>query len=334
MHQLISILEIVAVILASSEHTVLQSCLRVNRLFSHESVRIFWCRCGAGFPPHHYLLPREPTIRNLVAIAARNVSRAQYYANFIHELRFIGSEEDWPWPEVEQRCNPLKDLQFPALQSFTAGSHRFHNFAPEGAFNELLFEWLEQSWHVQNSPNLKSLHLLFHKPYSVRGMVQDIWFIKFMPVLASISVDDTSNIWPLHTLQSLAALPALRKLEWLSLSEKLLRDLPNGFPLLKELATKYTGSIDVISSLFPNLSTLTLQLSQPNLVRLDSLAALASLASLYYAFYTLLSLPCKTLEETRGVRHHAAALYNQTSSSALSIRSARRCNIKPDANSQ
>jgi hypothetical protein len=100
MHRLISIPEIVAVILTRSEHALLRSCLQVNRLFSHEAVRILWHSCGAGFPVRY--LGRDPTVRDLAKLAARDVSRAQYYANCIHKLQFVGSEEDWSWPGGEQ----------------------------------------------------------------------------------------------------------------------------------------------------------------------------------------------------------------------------------------
>jgi hypothetical protein len=171
MHRLFSITEIVAIILTTdrSGNVLLRSCLQVNRLFSHEAVRILWCRCGAGFPFSH--LGRDPTVRDLAKLAARDVSRAQYYANCIHELRFICSEEDWPWPGGEQWYNSLLNLRFPALESFTAGSYRIDDL---GAFNEFLFEWLGRSWRIKSSPNLKALNLVLSESYSFESVKEAI----------------------------------------------------------------------------------------------------------------------------------------------------------------
>ena len=317
MHRLFSITEIVAIILMTDRsRDVLLSCLQVNRLFSHEVVRILWHRCGAGFP--FSLLGRDPTVRDLAKLAAHDVSRAQYYANYIHELRFICSEEDWPWPGGEQWYNSLLSLRFPALESFIAGSYRTDDLGPAGAFNEFLFEWLGRSWRIKSSPNLKALDLVLNESYSFEGVEEAIWFINFTPILSSLSVNHSFDLWPLAVLKSLAALPALRKLQGKNLSAELLKDLPKGFPVLEELTTKYVGSLDIIPSLFPHLSVLTLELSQPILKGLSSLADLSFLTFLYYVFYTLFLLSCKSREEPRGVRHNSVALSSQSSSLTLS----------------
>ena len=271
-----------------SENVLLRSCLRVNRLFFHEVVRIFWRRCRTGFPfSYSSDPPVEPTVRYLAKLAANDVSRAQYYANCIHELWFIYSGDIWPPVGGEQWYNSLLNLRFPALESFTAGSYWI-----DGKFNKFLFEWLGQSWHIKSSPNLKALHLVLNESYSFEGVEEAIWFINYTPILSSLSVSYSYNLWPLADLKSLAALPALRKLQGKNLSAELLKDLPKGFPVLEELATKYVGSLDIIPSLFPHLSVLTLELSQPILKGLSSLADLSFLTFLYYVFYTLFLLSC------------------------------------------
>src|SRR3954463_16500766 len=97
MHDLFRTPEIVAAILTADtvEPALLQNCLRVNRLFSHEATRILWETCGKGLDLSH-LYRKEPTVHALARIASRDASRAQYYANYIRELRFIRCREDWP----------------------------------------------------------------------------------------------------------------------------------------------------------------------------------------------------------------------------------------------
>ena len=327
MHRLFSLTEIVAIILETDRYgiAILRSCLRVNRLFSHEAVRILWRRCRAGAP---YSYGRDPTVHDLAKLAACDLSRAQYYANYIHELRFVCCEEEQPWPRGEQWYNSLLNLRFPALKSFTAGSYSIDDL---GEFNEFLFEWLGQSWLIKSSPYLKAFHLVLNESCSFESVEEAIWFINYTPILSSLSVKHSFDLWPLAVLKSLAALPALRRLQGKNLSAEVLKDLPKGFPVLEELETKYLGSLDIIPSLFPHLSVLILELSRPILKGLSSLADLSFLTSLYYVFYTLFSLSCKSREEPRGVRHNAVALSSQSSSSTLS---ALESLVKPGANLQ
>jgi hypothetical protein len=280
MHRLFSITEMVATILAidRSGNELLRSCLQVNRLFSHEAVRILWHRCGAGFPDAQ--LGRDPTVYDLARLTAHDVSRAQYYANYIYELRFVCSDEDWPWQEGEHSYKSLTNLQFPALKSFTVGSYEIENVDSARIFNKFLFKWLEQSWPMESSPHLKALHLMLDRSFSFDSLEKAVWFMKFAPILSSLSVDLTLDMWPPAVLKSLAALPALRKLQGKKLDAKLLKDLPKGFPVLRELATNYTGSYEIIPSLFPHLSTLTLELSEPNSEGLGKLASLSFLTSM------------------------------------------------------
>jgi hypothetical protein len=281
MHRLFSITEMVAAILTinSSGNVLLRSCLQVNLLFSHEAVRILWRRCGAGFPVTH--LGRDPTVFDLAKLAAHDVSRAQYYADCIYELRFVCSKEDWPWQEGEQWYNSLMDLRFPALKSFTVERCEIDNLDSARAFNEFLFRWLELSWTMENSPNLKALNLALDGSYSFEGVEKAVWFIKFAPILSSLSVDLSFDIWPLAVLKSLAALPALRKLQGKKLSAEHLKDFSNGFPVLEELVIKYAGSFELIPPSFPHLSVLTLELSEPILEGLGKLADLSFLTSMY-----------------------------------------------------
>lgn len=280
MHKLFSIPELVAIILEtdSSEIALLLSCLQVNRLFSHEAVRILWRRCGAGFPDTH--LGKEPVFRDLAKLAAYNVSRAQYYADCICELRFVCTQDDLPWLEEEQWNTFLMKLRFPALRSFTIGSYEIDNLGSARDFNEFLHEWLELSWRMEDSPNLKALHLVLNNSYSLKGAENAVWFTKFAPVLSSFTIEHSFDIWSPTVLKSLAALPALHKLEGNKLSVEVLKDLPKGFLVLEELATTYSGSFEIIPALFPSLSVLTLELSEPILQGLDKLADLSFLTSM------------------------------------------------------
>jgi hypothetical protein len=281
MHRLFSITEMVAAIVAidSYENALLRSCLQVNRLFSHEAVRVLWHRCGTGFPVIN--LGRDPTVLALAKLAAHDASRAQYYADCICELRFDCREEDWSWQEREQWHRSLMNLRFPALKSFTFKNCEIKNLDSARALNEFLFKWLELSWRMENSPNLKALHLYLDKSYSFEGVAKAVWFIKFAPILSSLSVDLSHDIWPPAVLKSLAALPALRKLQGKKLSAEALEDLSKGFPVLEEFATKYSGSFEIIPSLFPHLSVLSLELSEPIHGGLGKLAGLSSLTSMY-----------------------------------------------------
>jgi hypothetical protein len=76
MHRLFSITEMVAAILTidRSGNALLQSCLQINRLFSHEAVWILWRRCGAEIPVTY--LGRDPTVLDLAKLAAHDISRA------------------------------------------------------------------------------------------------------------------------------------------------------------------------------------------------------------------------------------------------------------------
>lgn len=179
MHRLFSITEMVTAILTidGSGNALLRSCLQVNRLFSHEAVRILWHRCGTGFPVTH--LERDPTLLDLVKLAAHDVSRAQYYANCIHELRFVCSKKDWSWQYEEAQNRSLTSLRFPALKSITVEKSEID------ALSELLLKWLQVSWRMKNSPNLKALHLDLDNSYPFEGVEKAFWFIKFAPLFSS-----------------------------------------------------------------------------------------------------------------------------------------------------
>jgi hypothetical protein len=303
MHDLFSIPEMVAAILMTDtvEHALLQSCLQVNRLFSHEATRILWKRCGTEFPTTSWR-QNEPAAHTLANIAACDVSRAQYYANCIRELRFVRGQEDWPKiTEGEQWHDHLLNLHFPILESFTSDGctkddseldalktttpfYDFHSPERVGLF-----------WHVlKSSPNLKSIDLALDEPDFFESVEKEaVEFIKSTPALASLSLsfvyrdgkDFPNNIWQPGILRALAALPMFRKLQGQNLNPKFLQNLPAGsFPALTELATGYAGSTAILPSLFPHLSVLELELSEPMNKGLGRLADLSCLTYLDLTF--------------------------------------------------
>jgi hypothetical protein len=304
MHDLFKIPEMVAAILMSDtvEHALLQNCLQVNRLFSHEATRILWRSCGTEFPIRSSR-DKEPTVHALANIAARDVSRAQYYANCIRELRFVRSREDWPMiTEGEQWHDYLLNLHFPILESFTSdgctrddvGFDALKTTGPFYDFNS--HERVGIFWHVlRSSPKLKTIDLALDEPDFFESAEEEeaIEFIKSTPALSSLSLSVVShyrkeypnNVWQPGVLSSLAALPVFRKLHGQNLSAKSLQNLPEGsFPALKELATRYAGSTAVLSSLFPHLSVLNLELSEPIDGGLGGLAGLSCLTYLDLTF--------------------------------------------------
>jgi hypothetical protein len=308
MHDLLRSPEIVASILTAAaisasdtiDHALLQNCLRVNRLFSLKATRILWKRCGTGFP-HTY---SEPTVHALANIAAQDVSRAQYHANYIHELRFVRRGEDWPKAtEWEQWHDHLKYLHFPVLESFTSDKCTDVVDSPldvhktPGPFYD--FRCPERGglfWHVlRSSPKLKVIDLAFDEPDIFEVVEEEaIEFIKSTPALSSLSLNYVyqdrqekfpDNFWQPGVLSSLGALPAFQKLRGMHLNEKTLQGLPDGpFLALQELATKYAGSMALLPSLFPNVSVLDIKLSEPIKSGLGRLADLSSLTCLDIEF--------------------------------------------------
>lgn len=308
MHDLLCSPELVGSILAAAairspdtiDHVLLQNCLRVNRLFSHEATRILWKRCGTGFPYSY----SEPTVHALANIATQDISRAQYHANYIRELRFVRHGEDWPKAtEWERWHDYLMYLHFPVLESFTSdkctdvvGSPLDAHKTPGPFYDFRCPERGGLFWHVlRSSPKLKAIDLAFDEP-DVFEVVEEeaIEFIKSTPALSSLSLNYVyqdgqenfpDNFWHLEVLSSLGALPAFQKLRGMHLNEKTLQGLPDdSFLALQELATEYTGSMAVLPSRFPNLSVLDLKLSEPIKSGLGRLADLSSLTCLDIEF--------------------------------------------------
>ena len=303
MHDLFSIREIVAVILLMDtvEHALLQSCLQVNRLFSHEATRILWERCGTEFPISN-LRNKQPTVHALATIATRDVSRAQYYANCTRELRVVRSREAWPKiTEGEQWHDYLLNLHFPNLESFTSNGKtkddsELDSLKTKGPFYDFHSrDRVGLFWHIlRSSPKLKTIDLALDEPDFFESVEEEaIEFIKSTPALSSLSLSFVyhdgkyfpNNVWQPGVLSSLATLPVFCKLQGQNLSANFLQDLPDGsFPALKELATGYVGSVAVLPSLFPNLSVLKLELSEPVNEGLDRLADLSCLTYLDLTF--------------------------------------------------
>ncbi len=303
MHALFRIPEMVAAILMVDTFApaFLKNCLKVNRLFSKEVIRIVWGRCGTGFPISNSG-NREPTVHALANIAARDVSRAQYYANYIRQLRFVRSQEDWPRiTEGEQWHDYLQNLYFPILESFTSNGctvddSELDKFKTTGPFYDFtFFQRIGLFWHVlRSSPKLKTINLVLDEPDFFESVEEEaIAFIKSTPELSSLSLPFVyhngkglpNNTWPPGVLNSLAALPAFRKLQGQNLSARFLQNLPEAsFSALKELVTGYAGSIALLPSLVPHLSVLELELSEPINEGLGRLADLSCLTYLDLTF--------------------------------------------------
>ena len=142
--------------------------------------------------------------------------------------------------------------------------------------------------------NSKTIDLALDEPDFFESVEEEaIEFIKSTPALSSLSLsfvyhdgkDFPNNIWQPGVLSSLATLPVFRKLQGQNLNAKFLQNLPEGsFPALKELATGYAGSTAVLPSLFPNLSVLKLELSEPINEGLGRLADLSCLTYLDLTF--------------------------------------------------
>lgn len=260
------------------DNSLLQSCLRVNRSFSHEAVRLLWHKCGVDYPVTHSY--KDPTIMNLAKLAVKDLSRAQYYANFIHELSFICHEEKCSWQPGERPYIPWMKLQFPNLRSLNFDCSEPTLSRPGRWCSTLLVEWLEHLQGMKDSPYLKNIHLALDCQFSFEGVEESVWFKQISPILSTLSVELYWD-WPPAFLKALAVLPALRKFAGRHLDAELLRDLPKGaFPVLKELATMYIGAVDMITSLFPQLLVLKLVIPHPMPGDLTKLVGLDSLTSM------------------------------------------------------
>lgn len=173
MHRLFDILEIVAAILETDKDqwVFLKQCLRVNRLFSHETTRIIWHRCVIAESEVPSLAMHIPTVHALAKIAAHDVSRGQHYANNIRELYYSRRYEQWLdcVSKMDRLYVHLLGVRFPILSSFVCDDRRLRN-------GKLLSDPLRSLyntenwtlfWHViQNSPVLAVLDLRYDEHFT------------------------------------------------------------------------------------------------------------------------------------------------------------------------
>jgi hypothetical protein len=307
MHELFTIPEIVTAILLTDtfEHRMLQNCLLVSRLFSHEATRVLWARCGTSFPlSNGWLREKLPTVHDLAKITAKDTARGQYYANQIRQLRFVRDKEDWEG----QWCDELLKLEFPLLEAFTSDScaNEYPDLGPlkmkspfytfdSNANNELFYHILK------SSPKLKALDLMMDEPvdkdepYHPFQFLEEeaIRFINATPILSSLSLPFTYrtgfevplNTWSPAILSALGSLPSLHKLCGQILTSASLSSLPpSSFPALRELDVKFSGPLSAIPTAFPHLSLLKLELQDPSTSGLGSLGALGKLEMLDITF--------------------------------------------------
>jgi len=312
MHELFTIPEIVAAILLTDtfEHIMLQNCLLVSRLFSHEATRVLWERCGTSFYlSKGWLRNKIPTVHDLAKITAKDTARGQYYANQIRQLRFVRDKEDWAGVhEGGQWCDELLKLEFPLLEAFTSDScaneypelgpmktkSPFYNF-DSSANNELFYHILK------SGPKLKALDLIMDEPVDLdepyhpfQSLEEEaIRFINATPILSSLSLPFTYrtgfevplNTWSPAILSALGSLPSLHKLGGQILTSASLSSLPpSSFPALRELDVKFSGPLSAIPLAFPNLELLKLELQDPSIFGIGSLGALGKLEILDITF--------------------------------------------------
>ncbi|CAD6447028.1 af27899a-7e4c-4850-858e-e205638955ff-CDS [Sclerotinia trifoliorum] len=119
MHHALLLPEIVATIVQSESSSpgFLHTCLFISKTFSFEACRILWYACGACEHEENEE-HATPKIINLARIVIQNVTRAQYYADFIHVLTFDKRFEAECRDEASWH-KELVSLQFPQLQHFT-----------------------------------------------------------------------------------------------------------------------------------------------------------------------------------------------------------------------
>lgn len=312
MHEIFTIPEIVAAILLTDtfEHIVLQNCLLVSRLFSHEATRVLWERCGTSFYlSEGWLRNKIPTVNDLAKITAKDTARGQYYANQIRQLSFVREKENWPDAhEKRQWCDELFKLEFPLSEAFTSDSctyeypelgvmktkSPFYTF--DSSANSEIF------YHVlKSSPKLKTLDLVMDEPVDLdepdhpfQSLEEEaIRFINATPMLSSLSLPFTYrtgfvvplNTWSPAILSALGSLPSLHKLGGQILTSASLSSLPSSsFPALRELDVKFSGPMSVIPLAFPNLKLLKLELQDPSASGIRSLGALGMLEVLDITF--------------------------------------------------
>ena len=126
----LSVSELLALIFISlrEEKPTLATCMRVNKQWMSEAVRVLWYRCGEGGGPIQGYLPLR--LRDLVALAP-NPERLQWYAN---NIRYLQPSEDNRYKKIDGKYvkitptntgkikhesryyERLKDIDFPHLK--------------------------------------------------------------------------------------------------------------------------------------------------------------------------------------------------------------------------
>lgn len=306
MHQIFSIPELVGGILSAptADHKTICASLRVNRFFSDCAARILWSRCG-GVPASAD--DKLPKVLDLASIASKDVQRAQYYANFIRELRFVDGCEEW---NKEQWQSHLRDLKFPSLEHFLDDGSTTKNLRlivsepverpPHDARPPNTQKQAGLFWHVlNNSPRMKTVDLSIFQPHKWNLMQEAaIKLITSTPALTkfrlkpwahgSFQPAESEKFWPLDVLSSLTTLSDFTTLKGGKLSEKLLSQISSPlFSKLQVLETGYTGALSPLPSLFPHLEELRLEFQDVISGGLSPIASLSSLTKLTLEFSLL-----------------------------------------------
>lgn len=262
---------------------VLYNYLFVNKLFSYEASRKLWETCG----PRHKFKQKYLGIKNLVTVVQTDLRRAQFYANFIRVLTFVGYGAASYTPALlTEEHNKLNCLHFPSLQVLKIeGMYReieqpvsinptdilvqyFHSNLQEltlghgSQLSNVFFGSLERSCSRLKRLNLKD---------TTNNNVSEDDLSRF---LASASALDTldirtnlGNAWTKTTFNTLA--DSCGTLKYLSLPELQVDWLDHqhsrtqtAFPLLLEfVGIVHEQDLESLSQYMPNLKSLELNFS-------------------------------------------------------------------------
>lgn len=160
----LSVSELLGIVFLSLEEdrSSLAACMRVNKQWMSEAVRLLWARCGAGQWQHYPAL----RLQDLVALAPYP-ERQQWYASFIRELypsaewvrydvggkhRKILPASDGKVRHESQYHWRLKNVDFPHLQSLFLKRPSYDQQTPNSA--EQILNFL--------TPTLREVHV--HAP--------------------------------------------------------------------------------------------------------------------------------------------------------------------------
>ncbi|KAI9645508.1 hypothetical protein NHQ30_006248 [Ciborinia camelliae] len=279
MHHALYLPEIVATILKmnSSAPGFLHTCLFISKTFSLEACRLLWYECGA-------YSNSSPEIKHLAQIFIQDAPRAQYYANLIHTLSFMGIVEESDEGAVlidESRWHKeLLNLQFPKLEDFTihesccapelnTGDVIIHYAQPNiecfrinlgSSLSDTFFDTLTYS-----CPRLRNLEL---SGISAGGVSKDglVRFLNKANALEWLIIrTGVYDSWSYEVFEAIARLPNLSHIEIPDIKDTWVQSICDTnpstliFPSLKELETGISDhDLECLARHVPNLDELSI----------------------------------------------------------------------------